>query len=143
MEDDGGNEGDKPPEEEGKQLEIEDLIARMTLQSLIEFTKPNTMKLVGYIGEQEVLVLVDLGATSNFISTPVARRLNLEVSPCKSFGVTLGTGLEVFGDGICRDVVLTLQDITISNRFFALKLGSVDVIFGVQWLIKLGTVTIN
>ena len=66
------------------------------------------------------------------ISPSVARRLDLEISPCKPFAVALGTRLEVFGDGICRNVVLTLQGITVFDHFFALELGSVDVILRVQ-----------
>ena len=41
-----------------------------------------------------VLVLIDFGATSNFISTSVARSTLLKYSLCKPFGVTLGTGAQ-------------------------------------------------
>ena len=51
--------------------------------------------------------------------------------------------MEVFGDGICTEVLLSLQGIEICDRFFALELGSLDVILGIQWLEKLGTVAIN
>ena len=67
----------------------------------------------------------------------------LEISLRKAFGVTLGTGLEVFGDGIYAKLRLTLQGIEICDRFFALELGSLDIILGVQWLEKLGTVTVK
>lgn len=101
------------------------------------------MKLEGKIEGNKVLILIDSGPTSNFISTSVARRLGLVCTDCKPFGVTLGTGAKVYGDGICRQIRLSLQGIDIVEDFFSLELGSLDVILGVQWLEKLGTVIIN
>lgn len=51
--------------------------------------------------------------------------------------------MEVFGDGICRQVKVTVQGMELCDDFFALELGSLDVILGVQWLEKLGNIIIN
>lgn len=48
---------------------------------------------------EEVVVMVDLGATHNFISTKAIQKLNLPVSATKSLEVMLGTGEEVQGQG--------------------------------------------
>ena len=45
----------------------------------------------------------------------------------------MDTGLAVKGDGICRRVPLTLQNIKKVEDFLPLDLGSVDVILGMQW----------
>lgn len=65
------------------------------------------------------------------------------VSPSTTFGVSLGTGEEVQGKGICLGVVLELQGVDIIEDFLPLPLGNSDVILGIQWLEKLGTTTIN
>lgn len=57
--------------------------------------------------------------------------------------VTLGAGTEVFGDGICKRLTLTIQGIDICDDFYALELGKLGVILGVQWLEKLGNVVVN
>ena len=124
-------------------MAIEDPFQGISLQSLIGFTNSKTMKMEGSIGGNTVLILINSGATSNFIPTSVARRLGLPCTDCKPFGATLGTGTKVYGEGICRQVCLSLQGVGIVEDFFSLELGSLDVILGVQWLEKLGTVTIN
>lgn len=118
-EDDGGEER----ENQGEITETEqnDPLAGITLQSSIGFTKPKTMKLEGTIKGQTLFVLIDSGASSNFISTPTAQLLGLSISACTSFGVTLGTGVKVFGDGICKGSELRLQGIVIEDDFFALE----------------------
>ena len=46
------------------------------------------------------------------------------------FGVHMGTGLSVKGEGICKGVVLQLQNIEIVQDFLPLQLGSVGIILG-------------
>lgn len=101
------------------------------------------MKLIGCIGGQEVVVMVDPGATHNFISLEAVKKLGIPVSPSKEFGVSLGTGDSVMGEGVCKSVVLELQGIVIVENFLPLELGNSDVIMGIQWLEKLGTTTTN
>lgn len=101
------------------------------------------MKLEGEIEGRKVLVLVDSGATSNFVSTSLIHTLGKKLSECTAFGVTLGTGMKVYGDGVCKGLTLELQGITISDDFFALELGNLDVILGIQWLEKLGNMITN
>ena len=128
-------------EELKNEMAAEDPLQGISLQSLIGFTNPKTMKMEGSIEGNTVLVLIDSGATSN-ISTSVARRLGFPCTDYKPFGVTLGTGTKVYGEGICRQVYLSSQGVEIVEDFFYLELGSLDVILGVQWLEKLGTFTI-
>ena len=59
--------------------EIEDPMADMSLQSLIGFTKPKTMQLEGAIAEKGVMILIDSGATNNFITTLIAQQIRLEI----------------------------------------------------------------
>ena len=51
-----------------------------------------TMKLCGNIGGHEVVVLIDCGASHNFISRKVVQRLGLIVCGNKSVGVMMGNG---------------------------------------------------
>ncbi|KAL8126621.1 hypothetical protein AgCh_013755 [Apium graveolens] len=61
----------------------------------------------------------------------------------KSFGVSLGTGEMVQGQGECKSVVVEIQDLTIVKNFLPVELGNSDLILGLQWLKKLGTMTAN
>ena len=49
----------------------------VSLNSVVGFTPSHTMKIKGTIGEREVTVLVDSGATHNFIASRVVRELDI------------------------------------------------------------------
>lgn len=59
----------------------------------------------------------------------------------EGFDVSLGNGEIVEGIRECKAVVLQLPTITIVKDFLPLTLGNSDLILGVQWIEKLGTVT--
>ncbi|XP_021775488.1 uncharacterized protein LOC110739329 [Chenopodium quinoa] len=58
-------------------------------------------------------------------------------------GVKLGNSESVKGDGECRGVTPHLQGLTVVEDFLTLTLGNADVILGIQWLEKLGTIATN
>lgn len=87
--------------------------------------------------------MVDPGATHNFISAMAVQKLGLAVVKTEGFGVSLGNGETVEGEGVCRAVVVQLPTITVIKDFLPLTLGNSDLILGVQWLEKLGTVATN
>ncbi|GJX88239.1 putative mitochondrial protein [Tanacetum coccineum] len=64
----------------------------VSLNSVMGFTPNRMMKLCGKIGDREVAVLIDCGATHNFISSKIVEELGLAVSDSGTFNVTLGNG---------------------------------------------------
>ncbi|PKU62678.1 hypothetical protein MA16_Dca029061 [Dendrobium catenatum] len=67
------------------------------------------MKVRGEIADREVLVLIDSGATHNFISAQIVDQLGMELVDTGGYGVMMGTRKVEMGRGICRGVVLTIQ----------------------------------
>ena len=99
------------------------------------------MKLKGIIGDQVVVVMIDPGATHNFISLGTVASTGLLVENSVGFGVSLGNGDAIKGEGICRGVRVQLDGgLEVVEDFFPLTLGSSDLILGVAWLEKLGMV---
>lgn len=85
--------------------------------------------------------MVDPGATHNFISLGKAAEAGVQIEKSASFGVSLGNGDAIKGEGVCRGVTLQLDGgLQVTEDFLPLKLGSSDVILGVAWLEKLGMV---
>ena len=101
------------------------------------------MKLLGVVQGAEVVILVDSGATSNFISASLLRKLGLVCDSCAKFAVVLGTGKEVRGQDECRNVQLSFESITVTLNFLVLDLGHLDVVLGVQWLEILGPMAVD
>lgn len=102
-------------------------ITELSLNSLVGISSPRTMKLQGMVQTEKVTVMIDSGATHNFISDKVIRRLGLSTVKTHSYGVVTGTGMMVQGVGICRGVKLQIQDVTVVTDFLPLELGSADV----------------
>ncbi|KAH9762992.1 hypothetical protein KPL70_001020 [Citrus sinensis] len=137
-EEEGSGEGD--PELETTEI---NQVVEVSLNSVVGLTTPKTMKLKGTIGEQEVVVLIDSGTTHNFISLDLVSKMQIPIVKTGAYGVTMGTGAAVKGEGLCRGVTIHLQGIDIVEEFLPLGLGSLDVILGVQWLETLGMTHTN
>lgn len=82
--------------------------AEISLNSVMGLTSPKTFKMKGTINGKEVVVMVDPGATHNFLSKETIGRTGVKVSPSTAFSVSLGTGDEVKGSGICLGFVWDL-----------------------------------
>lgn len=122
----------------------EEITTEVSLNSVIGLSNPKTMKLRGLIGDQDVVVMIDPGATHNFISLSTVASTGVPVMKEGSFGVSLGNGEAIRGDGVCRGVRLQLDGgLEVEEDFLPLQLGSSDIILGIQWLEKLGMVLTN
>ncbi|KAL2543175.1 Eukaryotic aspartyl protease family protein [Abeliophyllum distichum] len=130
-------------EEEGDERREVGSSVELSINSVVGLTEPRTMKLVGHIAQKEVVVLIDSGATHNFISAEIVQQLGLTRIDTAGYGVLMGTGLTVKGEGMCKEVVLRLQNFELVEDFLPLELGSSDVILGMQWLGKLGSMQVD
>ncbi|XP_057251720.1 uncharacterized protein LOC104883522 isoform X2 [Beta vulgaris subsp. vulgaris] len=115
----------------------------ISLNSVMGISSPRTMKMEGAIHGHKVIVMVDPGATHNFISLNTVKRLQIPVTSTQPFGVSLGTGAEIQGRGECKGVPLIIQGTLVCEDYLPLHLGNSDVILGIQWLEKLGTMVTN
>nr|BBB05437.1 ORF163 protein [Turritis glabra] len=121
---DEGDELDEADEAEtGKKIEESDEdevkeLLWLSLRSMAGLTTERSMRMRGQIAGQEVIVLIDSGATSNFIAESVAHRCGLQITETRGFGVSIGNGQVVPSAGKCSGVELTVQDVQIRADFF-------------------------
>lgn len=130
-------EEDTPEVGEVAKLEVGEVV-ELDLKSMIGFSTPGTMKLMGKIKERDVLLLIDFGATHNFISEHFVQELELPVINTNNYGIVLGNGVATRGRGVCKSIVLTIPELTITEDFLPLQLNGVEVILGMQWLRTMG-----
>ena len=118
-------------------------LAEISLNSVVGLTNPKTLRARGCVEEQPVVVLINLGATHNFISIKLTKKMKIPVMTTVGYGVQLGNGDNIPTTGICRGVRLHLQGVEIIEDFIPLQLGSTNVILGIQWLETIGGTYIN
>lgn len=106
-------EEDKDEPAELQLIEVTDLV-KLSSKSDYNFSSPKTMKIQGENCGEPVLVLIDCGATHNFISVEVVEGLKLTISLTTEYGIMVGTEEEVRNQGICKDVVLELSGLQIT-----------------------------
>ncbi|MCI16743.1 enzymatic polyprotein, partial [Trifolium medium] len=127
---------------EGEDSEVEEIECKSmgVLGSMGEY---RTMKIEGVMENVGVLVLIDSGASHNFISPKIATALGLKVSPMAGKSIKLGDGHKVMSQGVCEEIKIQLGSIEITVDAMVLELGGLDVVLGVAWLSTLGEVVMD
>lgn len=64
---------------------------------MLGFLHKATMKLKGRVAEKEVVVLIDCGATHNFIHQKLVDKVNLPLSETTNYGMVVGSGVAIQG----------------------------------------------
>ncbi|TYK18776.1 Retrovirus-related Pol polyprotein from transposon 297 family [Cucumis melo var. makuwa] len=141
-------------------------------RAITSLTTKGTMKLRGIVKGKEIIVLIDSGATHNFIhyelvterKIPIDRNTQFGVTirdgtSCKGegmvterkipidrntqFGVTIRDGTSCKGEGICSKVEIQLEGLKVVTDLLVVGLGKVDMVLGMQWLDTTGTMKIH
>lgn len=133
-----GNETEDSEGPVGQQNQQAPELQVLSLQSMVGITSKKTLKVVGTIGKKEVLVLIDSGASCNFISKGLAEELGLPIQSTQEFGVSIGDGRILTGQGKCSDVEMDIQGVKIKEEYLLFELGKIDVVLGYSWLATLG-----
>lgn len=78
------------------------------LNSFIGINSPTTMKLRGLIRKMELVVMLDSGATHNFVTSLIVHKTKLKVLTHMRIYILLGTGFEVRALSLCKTVEFSL-----------------------------------
>ncbi|WVZ20135.1 hypothetical protein V8G54_007457 [Vigna mungo] len=136
IEDEDGEETETTEDQGEKLMELS--------ACLVEgWTNPGTMKTRGKIGDRSVVILIDSGASHNYISKGITEELGLPITKTKPYSVSLGDGCKRTTQGRCERVKVRLEEVELEEEFHVFELGGVDAILGVAWLEKLGEVRTN
>ena len=71
----------------------------LSLKSMVGITTKRTLRVRGSLRGAEVVVLIDSGASCNFIAKRLVEELGLTVSPTQDFGVAIGDGRVLSSSG--------------------------------------------
>ena len=82
--------------------------AEITLNALLGSPSLGTMRVLGRVNHQELVILIDTGSTYNFLDTSIWMLLKLPISVEDNFEVKIANGALVQTKGACHTVQLKL-----------------------------------
>lgn len=88
-------------------------------------------------------MLIDSGASHNFVAPQMVASLSLAVEHSKRFAVKLGDGHRIWTAGLCSKIHFQMGDIQMKVDAYILDLGGVDAILGMAWLRTLGKIMVD
>ncbi|KAA0054137.1 Ty3/gypsy retrotransposon protein [Cucumis melo var. makuwa] len=118
-------------------------VIELSINLVVGLNDPGTMKVKGRINNKEIVVMINCGATHNFISEKLVKSLPITIKETAHYGVILGSSTAIQGKGVCESVEIQLADWKVIEDFLSLELGGVDVILGMQWLHSLGVTIVD
>ncbi|TYK04252.1 ty3-gypsy retrotransposon protein [Cucumis melo var. makuwa] len=94
------------------------IVVELSINSVVGLTNPGTMKARGKIFGEEVVVLVNCGATHNFISEKLVTELKLSTKETSRYGVILGLGTAIKGKWLYSLGVTEMDGKNLTMTFF-------------------------
>lgn len=101
------------------------------------------MRFTGYLGGQQLKILMDGGSDDSFIQPRVVKFLQLEVLPTTPLKVLVGNGQSLQVERHIPKLEIQKQGHSLLVPAYVLAIVGADVILGASWLAKLGPHVIN
>ncbi|XP_042045728.1 uncharacterized protein LOC121792000 [Salvia splendens] len=111
------------------------------LQSRDGRKRAKSLTIVGTIGSLEVSILIDTGASHDFLHPRVAEKLQLPLSPITPFRVYVGSGEYLLCTHVSKKTTVLMQGTSFVLDLHVLAAYGSDLILGMEWLESLGKVT--
>lgn len=108
-----------------------------------EPTQAHMMKLQGTLQGVPILILVDSGATHNFISKQVDEAMGWTIQATPEMRILLGDGSKVMASGKCEQVSIEIGEYNTTVDTILFDLDGLDLVLGVTWLASLGDMLVN
>lgn len=105
----------------------------------------DTMQLKGVLGStnKQVHVLIDSGATHNFVHPSVIKYAEAWFGKGKSLQVMVASGTRLHTTGFIPSLEMCLQGYSFTSEFYVLPISGCEVILGAPWLRSLGDILWN
>nr|XP_027188679.1 uncharacterized protein LOC113785810 [Cicer arietinum] len=112
----------------------------LSLCSMSGFTTTRSWKVEGLLEGVAVVILIDCGASHNFIATKLVERLHLTIMETSPYMVEVGDGHKVRCKGKCAQLKFQMQNLEAIQDFYLFTLKGVDMVLGLDWLAGVGEI---
>ena len=114
-----------------------------SLHSLRGPSNPRTLRVLSQVGDQELQILIDDGATHNFIQPGMVEKFGFALKPIAPFHISVGNGNKLTSQWRCSAVNLAIQGYPFTLDLYVLPMEGPDIMLSVQWLLDFGEVRQN
>jgi len=118
-------------------------LKKVTIASMSGVPKFNTFQTKGVVEGQRATVLIDGGASHNFINMAMVERKHIPTIDLEGFLVEVAGERTIACDRHIPQMSLTLGRYTLIQDFYVVDILDTNIILGVQWLSTLGPITTN
>ncbi|KAF3785938.1 hypothetical protein EJ110_NYTH19190 [Nymphaea thermarum] len=99
------------------------------------------MKVFGKINDKRILILLDSGATRNFLTEEAAKKCNVALESSQPQTIIVGGGLRLQCNNEGKDIEVIIKRRPFKIDFLVIPLDGVDLILGMPWFYTLGTIS--
>ncbi|KAL5165121.1 hypothetical protein HKD37_18G050308 [Glycine soja] len=118
-------------------------LAQIILHTLSGHLAPETLRLLGHIADQQVVILVDEGSTHNFVQEHLVHSLGLPTRATPPVRVMVVNGHQLHCHLLCEAFLICVQGVTFFVDLHVLSLCSANLVLGIQWLKSLSPILTN
>lgn len=79
-----------------------EICCQVSMQALTGTASGNSMRIISTVGKQVMVMLIDSGSSSDFISEHMVQKLGLAVAVCPSASVKMADGNCIVSDKLVR-----------------------------------------
>lgn len=91
---------------------------QLSMFSISCLTSKNSIKLWGTLRDKQMIILVDCGASHNFISSKFVKEHKSKMNETLLYTVEVGDGRKIPCEGVCSQLKLLIQGLQIQQDFF-------------------------
>jgi hypothetical protein len=121
-------------------LEVESIIS---LNSIIGLSSPQTLKLIGYIKHQKVIIIFDIDNIHNFIHCCIAQETNFYMREINNFQIIISISRSMKCGESCENVCLQIDQYHMKYYMFSIDMSGCDIVLGVEWLRNLDPILMD
>ncbi|XP_012850824.1 PREDICTED: uncharacterized protein LOC105970535 [Erythranthe guttata] len=129
--------------EDKQEWEGDEPISHVSVHAITRAHDFKTMRLKGSARGKTIRILIDNGATHNFIDLETAKLLGCKLMESKPFSVTVAGGNRLRSQYKCIDFVWKIHGVEFTADVMTLPLGTCDLVLGIHWLTTLGDIVSN
>jgi len=119
-----------PGEEDPGEFFLEEF-PKISLHAITGTPSPKTMRIIGFIKTNWIIILIDSGRTHNFVDTKLAATLGINPMRHDGIIVKIANGQEIASPGRSREVEVRMQGQVFRTDLFILPLAGCDAVLGI------------